>query len=328
MSNQSTKLTLTNIEFSNLTLIFTLVITSAGMLFSASMAFAGLYYVENPSVICSAHFNKSFGDFFDKTAHGYSLSFDEKKHASKQRWGYEYNGVLIGQNSSMLLNWAKKSDYGIITVLDLDYPCRASYARAASNKINLLNEVEELISTDSPSKQSTSPPPATVSTPSESSTSAVTVSTTPATSTVSVSASSTKWRDARILLKRSALLTIQASIVMFMAISDVIKQQPLTMKDRVLSVVDSEIARLQQEKQLLQDQLSSRFSTPIRPNNANLSVSAFRAADTFPKIPFYVPGTNEIGEMLVVPRVSDEAISTTSSTSLIRRQPMTGQRQH
>lgn len=142
---------------------------------------------------------------------------------------------------------------------------------------------------------------------SETTTSAVTVATTPTSSTVSVSASSTKWRDAKDANEAQRFADeIQASIVMFMAIADVIKQQPLTMKDRVLSVVDSEIARLQQEKQLLQDQLSSRFSTPIRPNNANLSVSAFRAADTFPKIPFYVPGTNEIGEMLVVPRVTDE----------------------
>ena len=93
---------------------------------------------------------------------------------------------------------------------------------------------------------------------------------------------------------------------MFEAIADVIEQQPLALKDRVLSVVKSEITRLRKEKELLQEQLTSRFSTPIRPNNANLSVSAFRAADTFPKIPFYVPGTNEIGEMLVVPRVSDE----------------------
>jgi hypothetical protein len=35
-------------------------------------------------------------------------------------------------------------------------------------------------------------------------------------------------------------------------------------------------------------------------------VSAFRASDTFPKVPFYIPGTNEIGETLVTPRVSDE----------------------
>jgi hypothetical protein len=93
---------------------------------------------------------------------------------------------------------------------------------------------------------------------------------------------------------------------MFMAIADVIKKQPASLKDRVLGVVDGEIARLRAEKELLQQQLSSRFSTPIRPSNANLAVSAFRAADTFPKIPFYVPGTNEIGEMLVIPRVTDD----------------------
>ena len=92
---------------------------------------------------------------------------------------------------------------------------------------------------------------------------------------------------------------------MFMAISKVIEEQPLTMKERVLSVVGSEITRLQAEKLQLQELLSSRFSTPIRPQNANLTVSAFRAADTFPKIPFYVPGTAEIGEMLVIPRVTD-----------------------
>jgi len=156
------------------------------------------------------------------------------------------------------------------------------------------------------SKTVQSPTPSVVSS-SESGTSAVTVSTTPTSSVVSVSASSTKWREAQNATEAQRFVDeIQASIVMFEAISDVINQQSLGMKDRVLRVVSSEIVRLRQEKQLLQEQLSSRFSTPIRPNNANLSVSAFRASDTFPKIPFYVPGTNEIGEMLVVPRVSDE----------------------
>jgi hypothetical protein len=162
-------------------------------------------------------------------------------------------------------------------------------------------------STTTTSQPNPTPSSTSASSATETTTSAVTVATTPTTSTLSVSASSTKWRDAKDATQAQRFADeIQASIVMFMAISDVIKQQPLTMKDRVLSVVDSEIVRLQQEKQLLQDLLSSRFSTPIRPNNANLSVSAFRAADTFPKIPFYVPGTNEIGEMLVVPRVSDD----------------------
>ena len=141
----------------------------------------------------------------------------------------------------------------------------------------------------------------------ESSSSAVTVSSTPNTTTVSASAASTKWRNAESPQEAQAFANdIQASIVMFMAIADVIKQQPPSLKDRVLGVVDTEITRLRAEKELLQKILSSRFSTPIRPSNANLAVSAFRAADTFPKIPFYVPGTNEIGEMLVIPRVTDD----------------------
>ena len=183
-----------------------------------------------------------------------------------------------------------------------------SYVEEAKRR-GLKCGVAELTTTaSSTSAPSTTIPSTTqVASASETTTSAVTVATAPTTSTLSVSASSTKWREAKDANEAQRFADeIQASIVMFMAIAEVIEKQPLTMKDRVLSVVDSEIVRLQQEKQLLQDQLSSRFSTPIRPNNANLSVSAFRAADTFPKIPFYVPGTNEIGEMLVVPRVSDE----------------------
>lgn len=122
-----------------------------------------------------------------------------------------------------------------------------------------------------------------------------------------IGASYSKWRNAQSPEQAQAFVNeIQASIVMYMAIYGVIEQQPPTLKDRVLSVVDAEITRLRAEKELLQQQLSQRFSTPIRPTNANLAVSAFRAADTFPKIPFYVPGTNEIGEMLVIPRVTDE----------------------
>ena len=99
---------------------------------------------------------------------------------------------------------------------------------------------------------------------------------------------------------------IQASIVMYLAIKEVVARQPVSMRERVLGVVDGQIARLTEQKERLQQTLTARFATPIRPSNANLSVSAFRASDTFPKVPFYVPGTNEIGEMLLVPRISDE----------------------
>jgi hypothetical protein len=143
--------------------------------------------------------------------------------------------------------------------------------------------------------------------PVASSSSAVTISSNNQSVSVSTSNTYTKWRGAESVEQAQQFANeIQASIVMFMAISEVIEKQPLSMKERILSVVGSEITRLQAEKSQLQELLTSRFSTPIRPQNANLSVSAFRAADTFPKIPFYVPGTAEIGEMLAIPRVTDD----------------------
>jgi hypothetical protein len=99
---------------------------------------------------------------------------------------------------------------------------------------------------------------------------------------------------------------VYARITLYNVIAGVIKDNPRSRQARVLGIVDSEINRLLAEKAILEALLSERFATPIRPSNANLSVSAFRAADTFPKIPYYVPGTNEFGEMLIVPRVSDE----------------------
>ena len=116
-----------------------------------------------------------------------------------------------------------------------------------------------------------------------------------------------KWENAQSVAEAQRYVDeVQATIVMYMAIREVVDEQPPTMKERVLGVVDNEISQLQKQKLRLQDRLTQRFTTPIKPSNANLQVSAFRASDTFPKVPFYIPGTNEVGETLVTPRVSDE----------------------
>ena len=118
---------------------------------------------------------------------------------------------------------------------------------------------------------------------------------------------SQKWENAQTVSEAQGYLDdVQATIVMYMAIREVVEEQPPTMKERVLGVVDNEINRLQRQKTQLQNRLTQRFTTPIKPSNANLQASAFRASDTFPKVPFYIPGTNEIGETLVTPRVSDQ----------------------
>ena len=101
---------------------------------------------------------------------------------------------------------------------------------------------------------------------------------------------------------------IQATINMYLTINNVMKTNTKNKseKEKYNDIINKKISSLIKQKELLQNKLKSRFSTPIKPTNTNLNVSAFRSAETFPKIPFYVPGTDEIGEMLVIPRVSDE----------------------
>lgn len=123
----------------------------------------------------------------------------------------------------------------------------------------------------------------------------------------SAEAYETKWQS--VSSPEEAVLVaneVQANVAMFIAIRGVIEKQPETMRDRVLGAVDQKIASLQAQRNLITRVLTSKFSTPIKPTNANLGVSAFRAADTFPRVPYYVPGTTEIGEMLVIPRVSND----------------------
>jgi peptidoglycan hydrolase-like protein with peptidoglycan-binding domain len=56
----------------------------------------------------------------------------------------------------------------------------------------------------------------------------------------------------------------------------------------------------------IEEQAKRTYNTPIYPDNANRTVTAIKASEIFPRIPYYVPGTTEIGEMWVVPTVTDD----------------------
>ena len=99
---------------------------------------------------------------------------------------------------------------------------------------------------------------------------------------------------------------IQASLNMYEAISKVVKRQRPDVRSRFNIAINREIKKLNAEKQSFQQEFFNQYSTPITPSNKNLNISSFKASETFPKVPFYVPGTNEIGEMLTIPRVTDE----------------------
>ena len=103
------------------------------------------------------------------------------------------------------------------------------------------------------------------------------------------------------------LNVILRQIEMYIVIKEnILTKKNLTRKERVLSIVSKEIERLKFLADSLQTNFSSKYSTPIKPENLNLYVSSFRAKDIYPKIPYYIPGTSETGEMLIIPRVSDD----------------------
>lgn len=49
----------------------------------------------------------------------------------------------------------------------------------------------------------------------------------------------------------------------------------------------------------------SRYSTSIKPNDPDLQITARKASETDPKVPYYIPGTSETGEFWVEPFVTD-----------------------
>ena len=133
----------------------------------------------------------------------------------------------------------------------------------------------------------------------------------PTRSKTSVSVRSEKWRGAKTVDEAIGFAReLDSHLSMFLTIAKTLRDQPQNSNTRANLIVSEEIKRLRAEKKLLATFLSGKFETPVWPKNKNLSVSAFRAADTFPKIPFYVPGTDEIGEMLIIPRVTDAGFLT------------------
>ncbi len=55
----------------------------------------------------------------------------------------------------------------------------------------------------------------------------------------------------------------------------------------------------------VEDETESMYGTPIRPTNANLGITAVKASEVFPRVPYFIPGTEEKGELWIKPYVSD-----------------------
>ena len=63
---------------------------------------------------------------------------------------------------------------------------------------------------------------------------------------------------------------VQASIDMYIAISNSVKKQKPDVVKRILKSVEGKISKLNRKKDRLQAKFSRKFSTPIRPTNEKL----------------------------------------------------------
>jgi hypothetical protein len=77
-------------------------------------------------------------------------------------------------------------------------------------------------------------------------------------------------------------------------------------KQAKITAISAQISAIEISTTSLSTQLSTRYSTPVRPINANLGITAKLASEIFPKIPYYIPGTKETGEMLVTPAITEQ----------------------
>ncbi len=115
----------------------------------AMPALAENFYIDNPSLICKAHFKTSFNEFVRQDGDDFILEFDEKQYQSKAglfskfQKGFRYNGVIEGTNAAMLLNWPKDSNKGILTVLSAEYPCRATYGKEQPTQMANFDEASK-----------------------------------------------------------------------------------------------------------------------------------------------------------------------------------------
>lgn len=86
-------------------------------------------------------------------------------------------------------------------------------------------------------------------------------------------------------------------------ISAKVKDEPSGKK---LAVIDSRLYELRSLIQSIETQTEGKYGTPIRPTNANLGVTAAKASEVFPRVPYYIPGTEETGELWIKPYVTND----------------------
>lgn len=74
--------------------------------------------------------------------------------------------------------------------------------------------------------------------------------------------------------------------------------------EETITALSNRIKQLKSEYDV-KDEEFSRYLTSVKPNDRDFYLTARRASESYPKIPYYIPGTKEIGEFWIEPTVTD-----------------------
>lgn len=95
-------------------------------------------------------------------------------------------------------------------------------------------------------------------------------------------------------------------VVLLEQIREHVEMKAQTPQDRKkLSAVLERLQMLRISIKEIETRVESEYGTPIRPTNTNLGITSVKASEVFPRVPYYIPGTKETGELWIKPYVSD-----------------------
>jgi hypothetical protein len=85
----------------------------------------------------------------------------------------------------------------------------------------------------------------------------------------------------------------------------VASKSSIASQSRKLENITDHLDMLSKAIKSVEADAESKYGTPIRPSNANLGVTAAKASEVFPRVPYYIPGTTETGELWIKPYVTN-----------------------
>lgn len=89
------------------------------------------------------------------------------------------------------------------------------------------------------------------------------------------------------------------------------KQKEVATNEDEKATVEQTIIALNLRIEVLQKEFAEKdttfnlYLTSIKPNDRDLYLTARKASQLYPKVPYYIPGTNETGEFWIEPKVTD-----------------------